>query len=108
MDGQGDYHRVPPTSSDGARKIAAMKNLKKSFGDCIIETGSKMPRHLVSKLSGAFNFIGTLALKLCTNIHNLIMNLTQHVTSQTNVKYKEKQKYKMKVIWVRLFKASLA
>ena len=33
---------------------------KKSFGDCIKETGSKMQRHLESKSSGAFNFIGFL------------------------------------------------
>ena len=63
-------------------ETAAMKIFKKSFGDCISETGSKMPRNLESKSSGAFNSIEIVALNLCTNSHNLFMKITQHVTSQ--------------------------
>ena len=63
------------------------ENLKKNvFGDCIINTGSKVSRHLESKSSGAFNFIGFFALKLCNNSHDLIMKMTQHMTSQTKRK----------------------
>ena len=62
------------------------ENLKKSFGDCIIYTGSKVPRHLESKTSGTYNFIGVFALKLCNNSHDLVMKMTQHVTSQTKRK----------------------
>ena len=62
------------------------ENLKKSFGDCIIDTGSKVLRRFESKSSGAFNFIGFFALKLCNNSHNLIMKMTQKVTSQTKRK----------------------
>ena len=62
------------------------ENLKKIFGNCIIDTGSKVPRHLESKSSGAFNFIRYLALKLCNDSYDLIMKLTQHVTSQTKRK----------------------
>ena len=61
-------------------------NLKKIFGNCIIDTGSKVPHHLESKSSGAFNFIRYFAVKLCNDSHDLIMNLTQHVTSQTKRK----------------------
>ena len=50
------------------------------------ETGSKMPRHLESILSGAFNFIGIVALKSCTNNDNLFVKMMQHVTSQTKRK----------------------
>ena len=62
------------------------ENLKKILGNCIIDTGSKMSRHLESKSSGAFNFIGFFVLKLCNNSHDLIMKMTQHVTSQTKRK----------------------
>ena len=63
------------------------ENLKKQFfGNCIIDTESKVPRHLESKSSGAFNFIGFFALKLCNNRHDLIMKMTQQVTSQTKRK----------------------
>ena len=57
-----------------------------------------MPRHLESKSSSALNLIGIVALKVCTNSHNLIMKMAQHVTSQTNIKDNENQKYKMKAI----------
>ena len=59
---------------------------RQRFGDCISETGSKMPRHLEIKSSGAFNFIGIYALKLCTSSHNLVMKMTQQVTPQTKRK----------------------
>ena len=62
------------------------KSKKNVFGDCIINTGSKVSRHLVSKSSGAFNFIGLFALKLYNNSHDLIMKMTQHMTSQTKRK----------------------
>ena len=65
---------------------AATKILKKFFGNCIIDTGSKVPRHLENKSSGAFNFIRYFALNLCNDSHDLIMKLTQHVTSQTKRK----------------------
>ena len=67
-------------------KKSGNENLKKILGNCIIDTGLKMPRHLESKSSGAFNFIGFFALKLCNNSHDLIMKMTQHVTSQTKRK----------------------
>ena len=68
------------------------ENLKKILCNCIIDTGSKMPRRLESKSSGAFNFLGFIALKLCNNSHDIIMKMTQHVTSQTKRKNNEKQK----------------
>ena len=67
-------------------KKAAMKIEKKNFGNCIIDTGSKVPRPLESKSSGAFNFIMFFALKSCNNSHDLIIKMTQHVTSQTKRK----------------------
>ena len=42
--------------------------------------------HLDSKSSGACNFIGTFALKLRNKSQNLIINMTQHVASQTRRK----------------------
>ena len=73
-------------SSLETNKKAAMKILKKLFGNCIIDTGSDVPRHLKSKSSGAFNYIGFFALKLCNKSHDVIMKMTQHVTSQTKRK----------------------
>ena len=61
-----------------------------------------MSHHLKSKSFGTCNFIGNFALKLCTNSHNLIMKMTQHVTSQSK-KDNEKQNYKMKaILYVKL------
>ena len=62
-----------------------------------------MSGNFESKFSGAFNFIGIVALKLCTNSHNLFMKMTHHVMSKSqkkkkNVKDIEKQKYKVKAI----------
>ena len=48
------------------------ENKKEIFGNCIIDTGSKVLRHLESKSYGAFNFIGYFALKLCNNSHDLL------------------------------------
>ena len=60
----------------------------------------KMPSHLKGKSCGALDFIGTFAIKLCTNhSHNLIMKMTQQVTSQSNVNDNEKQNCKMEAIW---------
>ena len=47
--------------------------------------------HLESKTPGAFNFIRTFALKLCNSNQTRIIEMTQHMTSQTrrkNVKVK--------------------
>ena len=67
-------------------KKSGNENLKKFFANCNIDTGSKVLRHFESKSSGANNFIGFFALKLCNNSHGLIMKMTQHVTSQTKRK----------------------
>ena len=50
-----------------------------------MKTKSKMSCHLESKSSGAFNFIGTISLELCTISNNLIIKKDAicDVTNQT-------------------------
>ena len=52
-----------------------------------------MSCYLESKSSGAFNFIETFVLKLCTKSRNRIIKMMQNVTRVQNV---EKMKYKLK------------
>ena len=54
---------------------------------------------LENKSSGAFNFIGAFALKMCNNSQNLIIKMTQYVTSQSGRKRYWEQKTLMKAMW---------
>ena len=55
--------------------------------------------HLESKSSSAFNFIEKLALELCTNSHNLIIewrNIWRHKQDITDAEKKETQMKSMR------------
>ena len=72
------------------------ENLKRSFGDCFIETEPNTPRHLENKPLRASNFIRTFTLKSGTNRWKW-RNMWRH---KANVKDNEKkQNYKMEAIW---------
>ena len=60
-------------TSISINNIAEMKILKNCLINPFVKTGSKMSCHLKSESSGAFNFMGTFALAMCTNSHNLII-----------------------------------
>ena len=77
------------------------KSKTKILYDCTIETVSKVPRHLESKSSGAFNFIGIVALKLNLTALTSLWKLRSIWRHKPNVKDNEKRKHKKKAVWYK-------